>query len=738
MKKNVKQDKSLQKNVQDATHFTFRVVLKSIQWIFNILFTILLVGIIAGCIVGCAFLIYVSNNVDTNVDDIIMLAGSKDGSTRMFYYENGELVEDESQRLTGGTNKLWVSYDQIPDDLINAFVAIEDKRFWDHEGVDWITTIQAAIKFVIPTGSNPGGSTITQQLVKNATGDNDYTIQRKVQEIMKAMNLEKGVEKKDILEMYLNSIYLSQGCHGVQAAANKYFSKDASQLTLIECAAIAGITQNPVKWDPILNPRFNSERRDNILREMYNQGLITRAEFEASYKQELVLNVEGSDEEDGSDGTAASTTTSWYTDAVIEESIDLLAEKYDVSEVIAAQMLYSGGYNIVTAMDRDVQSILEKYYVDMSSSSYLPTSNVVNIESSMLVMDPYNGNIVGLVGGRGVKTDTRLLNRATMTKRQPGSSMKPIGVYAPAFESGVITYGSTYIDSPFITSPSNWPHNSNNRYTYGATTIDYAIAASKNTIAVKVLDDLGVNNSFRFLYDKLHMTSLVESMTTTTGVVKSDKNLASLALGGLTNGVTLKEMVAAYSIFPSGGIYSHPSTVVEIQTSAGQVVIDNNPDAQVVLKEGTAQTMVRLMEHVISGTESTNGTASSARQIQQLVGAAGKTGTTDSEVDRWFIGYTPYYTAGIWVGYDEPQSMKGKLTSGTHVKMWNDIMVEIHENLLEKVEAGEVEKKTFNDDLLIKATYCKSTGLLPNAGCTKMTGYFTRDTLPTKSCNKHQ
>ncbi len=659
------QDKRLQKNVEEAARFSFRVVLKGIQWVFNVLFTILLVGIIAGCIVGCAFLIYIANNVDSSVDDILILSSSQDATTRICYYEDGELVEDETQRLSSGTNRLWISYDEIPENLVNAFVAIEDKRFWDHDGVDWITTMKAAFKYFIPTGSNPGGSTITQQLIKNLTQENDYTIQRKVQEIFKALNLEKDVDKKDIMEMYLNSIYLSQGCYGVQAAANCYFSKDASELTLIECAAIAAITQYPTKWDPIQNPDYNTERRNTIVREMYNQGLITRSEFEEAYNQELTLNVKSS--ESGSSSSSSKITTSWYTDAVINECVTLLAEKYNVSETIATQMLYSGGYTIITAMDSEIQSILEKYYVDMSSSSYLPTSNVINVESAMLVMDPYNGNIVGLVGGRGEKTDSRLLNRATQTKRQPGSSIKPIAVYGPALEAGVIHYGSVYEDSPFTTNP-NWPKNSNRTYTYGPMTIDYALTTSKNTIAVKVLNDLGVNNSFKFLTQKLHMTSLVESVQTTSGV-KSDRNLASLALGGLTYGVTLKEMVAAYCIFPSGGIYSPPRTVLQIQNAGGQVIIDNNPDAEVVISEGTAQSMVRLMEHVISGTQGVSGTAASAKGVQNLVGAAGKTGTTDNDNDRWFVGYTPYYAAGIWIGYDEPQSLSGKVSSAQHLKL---------------------------------------------------------------------
>ncbi len=740
--------KKLQMETEEVTHFIFRTLFRVMQGVLNVLFTILLVGLIAGCVVGCAFMIYVSNHVDSGIEDLVVLSAQQDSTTRLYYYENGELVEDTDDRLMGGTNRLWIAYEDIPDDLINAFVAIEDKRFWEHEGVDWITTIKATLKYFIPVGGNPGGSTITQQLVKNLTGDDDYTIQRKVQEIFKSLNLEKDKEKTEILETYLNTIYLSQGCSGVQAAANKYFDKDASDLTLLECAAIAGITQFPTKWDPIQNPDNNKERRNVILKEMYKQGLITYAEYEGAYNQELILA--GNKDDEGVDGELgdASEATSWYTDVVIEEAAGLLQEKYNVSYEIAVQMLYTGGYSVVTAMDREIQEIMEKHFADPSLIT--SPNQIVQKQASMLVMDHNNGNVLALCGGRGVKTGTRLLNRATQTKRQPGSSIKPLAGYVQAMDAGMIHYGSVVDDTPYnfgnkivsasgsvtYTSPSGWPRNSNRRYG-GLTTIDYALQASKNTVAVKLVSKVGISNCFNFLTEKLHLTSLVDNKVTANGV-QTDKNLAALGLGGLTYGVTLREMVAAYCIFPSGGVYHEPRTVLQILDPSGQVLIDNQNDAEVVIKEGTAQSMVRLMEHVITGS---SGTATSIRPLANLVGAAGKTGTTDDNFDRWFVGFTPYMTAGVWVGYDESQDLGSESTA---TKVWRVVLQDVHNKIVARINEGKQEKKTFSDDLLIKANFCPDSGKLISSACKadprgarSDVGYFTKETLPTEYCDVH-
>lgn len=749
MKRMTPKKRNIQQEAEETTNFIFKLIFKSFLAVLNVLMTIVLIGLVAGCVVGCAFLIYVSNHIDSDVDDIIVTSGKQDSTTRMFYYDaDGNLVEAESERLVGGTNRLWISYDEIPDDLINAFVAIEDKRFWEHSGVDWITTIQATLKYFLPMGGKPGGSTITQQLVKNVTGDDDYTIQRKVQEIFKSLNLEKEKEKTEIIEMYLNTIYLSQNCNGVQAAANAYFGKDASELTLVECAAIAGITQFPTKWDPYVNPENNKYRRNIILKEMYKQGFITYAEYEEAYNQDIVL-ASDKGEEDSDLPSSSSGTTSWYTDVVIEDAAALLMEKYNVSYQIAVQMVYTGGYTIVTAMDQEMQDTLEKYYADPNLIE--DKNKVVIKQSSMLIMDQDTGNVLALVGGRGEKTSTRVLNRATQTKRQPGSSIKPIASYAQAMEMGFIHYASIVDDTPYnfgdkivssngkvkYSKTSGWPQNANRKYA-GLTTIDYALQTSKNTVAIKLLAQVGLDTSYDFLTEKLGFTSLIDNVATANGV-KTDKTLAGLGLGGLTYGVTVREMVAAYGIFPTGGIYREPRTILEIRDGTGHVIVDNQNDAEVVLQEGTAQMMVRLMEHVITGS---GGTATSMKPLHKLVGAAGKTGTTDDNNDKWFVGFTPYVTAGVWVGYDEPQDL-GSVSENTAI--WREIMMDIHQNIiLPRVEAGQMEKKTFDDNLLIEAQYCSDSGKLITAACEAdprgsrvATGYFTRATLPTEGCDKH-
>ena len=313
-----------EKQSEQAALSVWRLALKAVQGIVGALITLLIIGCIAGCIVVAAFALYISNNVDTSVDDIVMISNDTNSSTKILHVdENGKLVEDESQRISAGTVSTWVSYNEIPEDLVNAFIAIEDKRFWDHNGVDWITTIKSATRFFLPIGGRGGGSTITQQLVKNATGDDDYSIQRKVQEIFKAMNLEKVKDKTEILEMYMNIIYLSQGAWGVQEAANVYFNKDVSELTLLECCAIAGITQSPTYWDPVQNPENNVKRRNEILNQMLIQGMITQAEYDENYNAELKIDL-GGNKDDSDSSSSSDGVTSWYTDAVIYESIDLL------------------------------------------------------------------------------------------------------------------------------------------------------------------------------------------------------------------------------------------------------------------------------------------------------------------------------------------------------------------------------------------------------------------------------
>ena len=731
---------------ENAVKMMFRICLRAISIVFSVFVTLLLVLIVAGVIVVCAFAIYISNNVDSDVDDIITVNSTGSTITSIYYYDqNGNLVEDESQRLSDGTkNIMWVSYNDIPDDLVNAFIAIEDKRFRDHHGVDWKTTMGATLKFFIPIGSQRGGSTITQQLIKNATGDDDYSIQRKVNEIFRALNLEKIKSKEEIMEMYLNIIYLSEGATGVQSAANVYFSKDVSELTLVECAAIASITQNPSRWDPYLYPEKNTERRRIVLDEMLDQGLITKFEYDEAYNSELELNMNYS--------AIACGTTSWYTDTVIDESIALLSEKYGVTSAIAKQMLYSGGYKIITSYDGRVQEILDNYYTGSRTESkynVLPTSDVIMPESAMIVADPYTGNILGIVGGRGVKNESRIFNRATAAKRQSGSSIKPLVAYAPAMEYGLINGGSYVDDVPYKIETKNgtlkgWPKNSHGSFE-GRITLDYAILDSKNTCAVNTLDLLGADRGYNFLTEKLHFNSLIEAEEK---YGRRDNNIA-IAIGGFTYGVTLKEMVSGYTMFPSGGVFNQLKAVIEIRDSDDNVIIDNSNKSEVVLSRGTAQVMTNLLRHVITNS---SGTAYSyIKNFKQVdfvgkLDVAGKTGTTDSNNDRWFIGFSPYYLCGDWIGYDEPQSLSRVVKKGEHCTIWAAVMQDLHENILKEAKEGTTELRTFDDGLLIEATYCLDSGKLitdackhdPSGSSRERKAYFTKDTLPTEACDVHK
>ena len=714
-----------------------RVLLKVLGWMLSILMTVCLVGVIVGVIVGGAFMLYVKNYLDTSVDDFAVLAEDKAMTTSIYYIDdNGDLVELESERLSALENRVWVKYADMGDYLPNAFVAIEDKRFYEHDGVDWIRTIKVTLDYFLGGGSQ-GGSTITQQLLKNITGDDDVTIQRKAQEIFRALNLEKKYDKTEILEMYLNNIYLSQSCYGVGAAAYTYFSKDVSELTLIEAAAIAAITQNPSRWDPIIHPEQNRYRRDEVIQQMYDQGYITREEYVEAYGQELVLNPPDEDDE------AGVTIHSWYTDAAQQEAVQLLMEEYGYSQVFAEKTLLTGGFSIVTALDPDIQAILEKYYED---DSYWERHDDSPIQpnSSAVIIDPTNGNVVALVGSRGDKNINLGLNYATQTKRPAGSSIKPLSVYGPALEYGIITYGSVFDDTPynFGTETVNddgsisysyahgYPQNTPDTY-QGLTTIHEAVRVSKNTIALKVVQALGLENSYNYLTQKLGISTLVN------GDVYSDINLAPLSMGEFSYGVTVKEMTAAYQIFANGGVYNEERIVLQILDSKGNVVVDHEKKSEIVMSEQNASIMTQMLKEVVS-----SGTAS-AITLDQQIDCAGKTGTTQNKRDLWFVGYTPYYVCGIWFGYSMPRSLDD--FSAVPVKMWDKIMTEVSAEVITQAKNGETTLKTLDPvPGVVTATYCKDSGKLMTDACRAdprgsraEIGYFAVGTEPTEYCSTH-
>ena len=731
---------------------------KVFTYILNTLLTLILILFITGIIVGCAFAVYINTYLDPEIDESLLNVGQSLTSKIYYYdyedreYRIGEAVEIEDQRLYGAQNNIWVSYTDIPEDLVDAFVSIEDHRFWEHSGVDWYRTAGAVINFATSYTSRYGGSTITQQLIKNLTKDDDVTIQRKVQEILRALNLEKKKEKTEIMEMYLNTIFLSQNCNGVQAAAYTYFGKDVSELTLIECAAIASITNAPTKYDPVLNPENNAQRRDTVLDMMLKHEKITKEEYDSAYGKELELNYKGRAV------TTANTSNSWYTDAVIEDVIDALEKEYGFTSEYASNLVWSGGLQIYTLMEPEIQKVLEEVYEN--ENSFPKANNAVQPESAMTIIDPKTGDVLALVGGRGEKVSNRILNRATQTTRSPGSSIKPLSVYGPALEYGLITYGSVLDDVPVTFNskeyseealealpkdedgetifPDPTPYPKNLPYVYnGLTTVHDALRRSVNTISVRILDRLGIEESFDFVKNKLHMDSFIE-YTDVNGRILSDKTVSALAMGGMTYGVNVLEMTAGYQIFANNGVYNKPRMWDKVVDSKGNVILENKPESEVIMSEQNASIMVKMLQDVV-----TSGTASDIT-LKNKINTAGKTGTTNDDYDRWFIGFTPYYVAGIWFGYDIPQSLDSLSFSPTTVP-WDNVMTKLHEDIIAEAAAGGEPIKKFKiADGVTTAEYCRDSGKLLTEACRndprgnrKETGYFTSSTVPTEYCDCH-
>lgn len=731
-----------------------KAILRFFGWVLSIVMTLCLIGVITGVIVGGAFLLYAKDNIDTSVDDFADLIKDKDLTTRVGYLDaDGKYVDLPSESLSAGEKRSWVKYSDFNEYIADAFVVIEDKRFEQHKGVDWLSTIKVTIQYFTGQGMR-GASTITQQVIKNVTENDDVTIQRKAQEILKALNLEKKYDKTEILEMYLNSIYLSQGCYGVGAAAYTYFGKEVKDLTLIESAALACITQYPYYYDPIINPQHNAEKRNLVLKYMYDQGKITQDEFLSAYEKELVLKVSGDDDE----GTSAS-VHSWYTDAAQQEAVRLLRDKFGYSARIAEKALLTGGYTIVTALDPDIQAIVEDYYENAEWEKH--DNSPIQPNSSCVIIDHSNGNVVALVGSRGRKTINLGLNYATQTRRPSGSSIKPISVYGPGIEANAVTWGTVLDDVPInfgtetidpdtgekvYSNKHGYPKNAPDRY-LGLTTVHEGVRNSINTISWRSLERLGLDNSFDFLTNKLHLTTLIESQTMSNGLTFTDKAYAPLAMGEFTWGVVVKEMVAAYQIFANEGIFNDERIVLKILDNDGNVIVDNEKKSEVVISAQTATITTKLLQDVVA-----TGTAYKIT-LKKNVDCAGKTGTSESNNDKWFIGYTPYYVCGVWFGYSMPRSLnKFNSVSSAPVLAWDAIMTKVMQKYVDAAKnGGEPLKKFVDAPGLVQVEYCIDSGKLPTDACRndlrKITeptkgnriekGWFKAGTEPTEYCDCH-
>lgn len=664
------------------------------------------IGLVAGSLYG-----YVEDAELIDVDNMRLNLTS-------FVYavdpESGEEIEIE--KLYDTENRIWASANEIPEHMKNAFVAIEDERFYKHSGFDIKRFTGAAIQYVSAKisgegRSSYGGSTITQQLIKNLTKDDDYSVKRKIQEIYRAYNLEKELSKDEILEYYLNTIYLSQKCNGVSSAAHTYFGKEVSELSLAECAVIASITKYPTKYDPIKNPENNRERQLVVLKKMYELGFITKSEYQSARDEEINIKKKNPDELEN--------IQSYFTDAAIEQVVADLMAKYDYSKDYAEKVLFNGGLRIYLSMDTKIQEILDKVYND--PSTFQRASREVQPQSSMVIMDPYTGEIKALIGGRGEKTANRVLNRATQTLRQPGSSIKPLSVYSPAVEYGLVEASSIVNDSPI--KYGDWAPRNDDRGFRGRITVAAALRGSRNVPAVKICDYLTTEASFDFVKNNYHISSLVDRRESG-GKILSDKGLASIALGGFTDGVSVLEMCAAYCAFPSGGVYTKPTTYTRVEDSEGNIILEHKNASQIAISETTARSMVKMLTDAVNG-----GTGTAARLSNMPV--AGKTGTTSNNNDRWFVGFTPYYVGAVWFGYDQPSSLRGFSPNPAAVA-WRKVMQEVHKDLKKKeFFAGNSSDK-------LSMMICADSGLRATPACTRLVSKeFNKKDVPKKHCTTH-
>ena len=751
---------------------------------------VLFVSLIALCIaVTCLGVGSFRGVIDTapDVDDIDIMPL---GYATFLYDDAGNQIR---KLAAPDSNRLPVTLDQIPVDLQHAVVAIEDERFYEHNGIDVKGILRAGMKALTTGDFSEGASTITQQLLKNNVFTN-WTSEstqlerftRKIQEQYLAVQVEKKTDKDTILENYLNTINLGAGSYGVQAAARQYFDKDVWDLNLSECATLAGITQNPTKFNPIINPDSNRKRRKEVLQHMLDQNYITQDQYDEALADDVYSRIQAAQEKNSS---TENTVYTYFEDELTDQIINDLMNIKGYTKKQATNLLYSGGLKVYTTQDSKIQNILDEEYADPSNYpdtvqyelDYAltvtdPDGNQVNYskemlqlyfqnedpdfdllfdspedgqtyvdkykasilangskvlaervnfapqpQSSMSVIDQHTGYVKALIGGRGEKTASLTLNRATDTTRQPGSTFKIVSTYAPALNEKGMTLATTFEDEPYE-YPDGSPVNNATRSYNGTTTIRTAIQNSINVVAVKCLEKVTPELGLKYL-DNFGFTTLAhgtEADKDANGNVWSDANLAT-ALGGITRGVTNVELCASYAAIANNGNYIKPIYYTKILDHNGNVLIENTAAERSVIKESTAFLLTSAMEDVVK-----QGTGTACQLDNMPV--AGKTGTTEAYNDLWFVGYTPYYTCAVWSGYDNNEKLPD-YARNFHKALWKKVMTRIHEGLPSK----EFEKPASVEKLSV----CEETGLLPRAGCPVITEYFDVGTMPTEYCDQH-
>ena len=728
----------------------------------RIIGTLLLVFVVTLTIFSGIFMAYINSTMRGKVEVYLDEFETK-VSTELYSQDpdTGEWVMYQTLYLNS-ENRIWTDLEDIPKYLQKAAIAIEDKRFEKHHGVDWKGTTRAIVYTLF--GKNvQGGSTITQQLVKNVTGDNEVTVKRKITEIYRALELEKRYEKDEILEAYLNEVFFGQSCYGVVTASRMYFNKDVSDLTLAECASLMGITNNPSMYDPTLSSwtrENNRERQLTILGAMLEQEKISQEEYDEAKAEDIVFSngftisgkYVGSDgavtdqepEEATTDDTESPADEeeptikgrySWFTEAMIGDVADALVEKYGITDKVrdngttytayeqAWDMVHGKGYKIYTTQNPKYQKIAEDVCYDLSNIPY--TSSYTNsageqvedqLQIALTIVDPTNGYVVAMIGGAGEKQADRVWNWA-VNARQCGSAIKPLSTYAPALDDGTINGASVIDDYPMLLNGDVWPRNDNWRY-QGLMPLHLALRQSLNTCAVRTNLAYGVDRSYEFLVNKLGF----ENLTYT-----DSQQVGNMALGGFEKGVTTEEMAAGFATFVNEGVYTKPRTFVRVEDANGNVILENEAKSTVAMKNTTAALMNSLLQEA-----SLQGTGYQAQFPGMHI--AGKTGSTNSNKDRYFAGYTPYYSCAVWAGYEHNQRI---VASGNPCAViFQKVMKAIHEDL--------PDKDFFSCAGLTSVAVCADSGMLASENCALdvrgsrvYTALVAADNAPTSVCTMH-
>lgn len=665
--------------------------------------------------------IFSARHVDSEKDELLFQTAKSGNITTFYAIVDGEERHIGELSLADG-KKTWYSDDEIPKTLKKAFVSAEDRRFYSHGGFDVKRLAGAALGYITGRASY-GGSTITQQVIKNISGDSERTVNRKLSEIIRAVRLERRHTKSEILEVYMNIVPLGENTVGVGRGAYVYFGKEPAELTLAEAATLVGITNAPTKYNPYINPEACVKKRNTVLYTMLDCGEITEEEYNTACETPLTLS------ERGEHGYKVN---SWFIETVCADIIRDLILRERMSEGAARTLLECGGLKVITTEKPEVQETLEKIFTDEEN---LPDEVRDGLQIAMSVSDSCTGELVGIIGQCGVKGGNKLTNHA-MIPHTPGSSLKPLALYAPLIDSRRISVAEVFDDVPETftgESMTPYPHNSPDVYD-GLITVRDALAKSKNTVAIKLSKMRGLKPIYNDLIENFGFTTLVNEKYDGNGRRLTDIATAPLALGQLTDGLPLRELTHAYTVFPGDGLIGGDISYYSVSDFAGNILLENKVSNKQIYSKESARVMCQALSGVTEF-----GTAAGVR-LKYSVDTAGKTGTSGGDLDRLFVGFTPYYTAGIWCGYSgghEPRSL-GKL-SRSHVALWDDVMCSLHDTVID-----DSAPRSFSTDGLVHAEFCRDSGKMCTVSCAldprgerTEDGYFIPGTEPTDECDAH-